>query len=190
MRYTRLLMMGVVLCTALGTALGGPRALAQGQDSTPGERNLRVMAELLPGLYDNVNQSYFDGRRKLPQADRHPRMSTTITRIEAPNFGRYVFLWVNRTETDQGPSSSWRIATLSAGPAADEVTMRHYLRMQGEITAAEFATLRPADLRRTEGCDYLFKRRADHYRGVQPAKACKFEWDGEQVYTDNEISLS
>jgi len=186
MRYTTLLIIGAVLCSTLC----GPRALAQGQDSTPGERNLRVMAELLPGLYDNVNQSYFDGRRKLPQADRHPRMSTTITRIEAPAFGRYVFLWVNRSETDKGPSMSWRIGTLSAGPGADEVSLRHYFRMQGEITPAEFATLRPADLRRTEGCDYFFKRRADHYRGLQGAKSCKFEWDGEQVYTDNEISLS
>jgi hypothetical protein len=100
MRYTTLLIIGAVLCSTLC----GSRALAQGQDSTPGERNLRVMAELLPGLYDNVNQNYFDGRRKLPQADRHPRMSTTITRIEAPAFGRYVFLWVNRSETDKGPS--------------------------------------------------------------------------------------
>jgi hypothetical protein len=186
MRHSTLMMIGVVLCASLC----GPRAFAQGQDSTPGERNLRVMAELLPGLYDNVNQSYFDSRRKLPQADRHPRMSTTITRIEAPAFGRYAFLWVSRTETDKGPSMSWRIATLSAGPGADELTLRHYLRMQGEITPAEFATLRPADLQRTEGCDYTFKRRADHYRGLQGAKSCKFEWDGESVYTDNEISLS
>ena len=66
-----------------------PAAFAQGQDSTPAERNLRVMAELLPGHYDNINQNYFDQRRKLPDADRHVRMSTTITRVEAPAFGPY-----------------------------------------------------------------------------------------------------
>ena len=176
--------LGVLLC-ACATTAG-----AQGRDSTPGERNLRIMAELLPGYYDNSNQSYFDGRRKLAAADRHPRMSTTITRIEAPAFGSHVFLWVNRTETAGGPQISHRIATLHAGPNADEVTLRHYLQMQGEITAAALATLRPADLRRTEGCDYLFKRRADHFRGLQGRQTCRFDWEGAAVYTDNEISLS
>ncbi|MFM7797696.1 MAG: CpcT/CpeT family chromophore lyase, partial [Planctomycetota bacterium] len=176
-------------CLAAAAALTHP-ALAQGQDSTAGERNLRIMAELLPGTYDNVNQNYFDGRRKLAADDRHPRVSTTITRVEAPAFGRHVFLWVNRTQGAQGPTASWRLATLEPGPASDEVTMRHHLRMQGEITAAELATLRPQDLRRTEGCDYVFKRRADQFRGVQGPKACRFEWDGQQVYTDNVIEVS
>ena len=58
-------------------------AFAQGQDSTPGERNILVMAEMLPGIYDNVNQNYFDGRRKLPEDDVHPRLHTEITRIDA-----------------------------------------------------------------------------------------------------------
>jgi hypothetical protein len=163
---------------------------AQGQDSTAGERNLRIMVELLPGLYDNANQASFDGRRKLPAEDRHARTSTTITRIDAPAFGRHAFLWVNRTETPQGTVTSSRIATLAAGPGSDEVTMRHYLRMSGDIRPEELATLTPADLRRTEGCDYHFERRAEHFRGLQRPKACRFEWDGQPVYTDNEISLS
>ena len=163
---------------------------AQGQDSTAGERNLRIMVELLPGLYDNANQASFDGRRKLPAEDRHARTSTTITRIDAPAFGRHAFLWVNRTETPQGTVTSSRIATLAAGPGSDEVTMRHYLRMSGDIRPEELATLTPADLRRTDGCDYHFERRADHFRGLQRPKACRFEWEGQPVYTDNEISLS
>ena len=36
--------------------------LAQGQDSTPTERNALVMAELLSRVYDNYNQVYFDRR--------------------------------------------------------------------------------------------------------------------------------
>ena len=45
-------------------------AYAQGQDSTPAERNLLIMAEMLPGVYDNANQAYFDQRRGLPDDDR------------------------------------------------------------------------------------------------------------------------
>ena len=174
----------------LGALTLNTDAVSQGQDSTPGERSLLIMAELLPGEYDNVNQNYFDGRRKLAENDRHPRLHTTITRVVAPAFGEQVFLWVNTTETKAGPQRSYRIATLAAGPGDDEVTMRHYLRMDGEIRGDELAALRPADLRRTEGCDYVFKRRADHFRGAQLPKACRFKWDGQDVYTDNEISLS
>ncbi len=167
-----------------------PAILAQGQDSTPGQRNLLVMAELLPGYYDNANQAYFDKRRQLAEADRHPRVSTTITRIEAPAFGPHAFLWVNRSTSDDGEQASYRIATLEAGTNADEVVMRHYLRTAGEISETELATLTPADLRRTDGCDYFFKRRAGQYRGSQRDKACRFTWDGQRVYTDNTIELS
>jgi hypothetical protein len=181
---------GLALLFAFCSMSMASPAGAQGQDSTPGERNLLVMAELLPGEYDNANQSYFDQRRKLPENDRHPRIHTTITRVKAPAFGDHVFLWVNRTETAKGPQTSHRLATLAAGPGADEVTMRHYLRMEGEIRESDLATLAPAALRRTEGCDYFFRRRADHFRGVQAPKACRFDWEGEKVYTDNEIQLS
>ncbi len=163
-------------------------ATAQGQDSTPGERWLAVMAELLPGHYDNANQAYFDRRRGLPEADRHVRIATTITRIEAPAFGPHAFLWVNRSRTDGRESASYRIATLEA--QGEEVVMRHYLRMDGEITAAELPVLAPADLRRTEGCDYFFRRRAGQFRGAQRSGACRFDWEGRPVYTENEIELS
>ncbi len=167
-----------------------PHLYAQGQDSTAGERNLRIMAELLPGHYDNANQHYFDQRRKLAADDQHVRMSTTIRRIDAPAFGRYAYLWINEVQTANGPQRSWRIASLHAGPASDEVTMQHHLRMQGEITEAELTTLTPAQLRRTEGCDYRFKRRADHFRGLQEPGRCEFDWEGQRVRTDNEISIA
>jgi hypothetical protein len=165
-------------------------SIAQGQDSTPGQRSLLIMAELLPGIYDNANQSYFDTRRDLPAADRHARLSTTITRVQAPAFGSQVFLWVNKAESTQGPQMSYRLATLEPGPGADEVLMKHYFKMAGAIAEADLVSLKPADLRRTEGCDYVFKRRADHFRGQQAAKTCRFDWEGQKVYTDNEISLS
>ncbi len=166
------------------------RAQAQGQDSTPGQRNLLIMAELLPGIYDNANQNYVDTRRALPEADRHARVETTITRIDVPAFGPHAFLWVNKTETASGPRKSYRIATLQAGPGAEEVLMKHFMKMQGEITAADLVSLKPADLRRTDGCDYVFYRRGELFRGRQLPRACQFKWDGDAVYTDNEISLS
>lgn len=186
MNHLRLLPL-LLLATGI---ISAPLGWAQGQDSTPGDRNLLVMVEMLPGHYDNVNQHYFDGRRKLSPDDRHERIATTISRIDAPAFGRHVFLWINRIESAQGPSTTWRIATLESGPAAHEVTMRHYFGNGELIDEARLASLQPSQLRRTEGCDYVFVRRADHYSGKQRTKACRFEWEGQKVYTDNEIQLS
>ena len=52
---------------------------AQGMDSTPAERQLRILAEMLPGHYSNANQAYFDGRRKLPENTRHGKLEISIT---------------------------------------------------------------------------------------------------------------
>lgn len=183
---------GLLLCWVWG---GSSAIHAQGQDSTPGERNLLVMAELLPGHYDNVNQHYFDGRRALETSARHARVSVTISAVEAPAFGRHVFLWVNETSaggaaTGTEGQRSWRVAVLEAGPGADEVTMRHYLHMGQEPPPSDLSSWTPAQLQRTPGCDYIFKRRAGHFRGLQTPRACEFDWQGQRVYTDNEISLS
>jgi len=170
-----------------------PSVMAQGQDSTPAGRNLLVMAELLPGVYDNANQNYFDKRRTLDESDRHARINATISRIDAPAFGPYAFLWVYSYETGEGEKhASYRIATLSTGNGAsdEEVVMHHYMRMDGEIHDSELADLKPDQLRRTDGCEYYFKRRASHYQGAQRERACRFEWNGETVYTDNAIELS
>jgi len=153
------------------------------------------MAELLPGYYDNANQNYFDKRRKLEEPDRHIRISANITRIDAPEFGPYSFLWEYSYKAGEEQKSSYRIATLSLpgeenGAQDDEVVMRHYLRMDGEIIEEELATLKPEDLRRTDGCDYFFKRRAGSYEGKQRENACAFDWDGEMVYANNTIQLS
>lgn len=67
---------------------------AQGMDSTPAERQLQILAELLPGHYSNANQAYFDGRRKLPETARHGRLEVSIA--PAPDY------------TGKGRAFSWR----------------------------------------------------------------------------------
>lgn len=164
---------------------------AQGQDSTPAERHRLVLAELLPGVYDNVNQFYFDRRRALPEGDRHERMRTTITRIAAPGFGEFAFLWVNRRGVDDDATTSWRIATLELGSDPMTVVMRHYFPNDpAAATPQDPSQLLPRNLRSTPGCEYAFVRRADHYVGRQGTRACRFEWEGRAVYTANEIQLS
>ena len=180
-----------VVLASLAVLLAVPvTAMAQGQDSTPGERYIRVMAELLPGTWDNASQAYFDRRRGLESDDRHARVHTRIARVDAPAFGPYAFLWTSTvTSADGDASTSHRIATLSADGAPDEVVMRHYFSVEA-LQEEALAGLSPGDLRRTDGCDYHFKRRAGGFRGSQKPGACAFDWEGQGVTTDNVIELS
>lgn len=60
-------------------------AFAQGQDTTPTERNVQVLAELLARVYDNYNQVYFDRRLGYPENERHDRREIRIARVGGPD---------------------------------------------------------------------------------------------------------
>ena len=152
--------------------------------------DVTAMAALLSGRFDNSKQARADDRQHKPPADKHAHIQTEITRVVAPAFGAYAWLWINRSDTPQGPQVSYRIATIEPGARVGEVIMRHYLRMEGAITQDELRALRPASLRRTEGCDYVFVKLGNGYRGRQLTKACRFTWGADDVYTDNVISLT
>ena len=174
----------------LGAAGWAGAAQAQGQDSTPAERNLLILAELLPGQWNNANQAYFDRRRGLPEPDRHARVHATIESIEAPAFGPHVFLWTQETTQGEASSVGRRIASLHLGESADVVVMRHWFDTGDVLAQPDLSGVQPSDLQRTEGCDYEFRRRAGQFRGQQKKDACRFQWQGEAVHTNNTIELS
>lgn len=105
----------IVLALAAWPAL----APGQGQDGTPAERNLRIIAELLPGLYDNANQAYFDARLNRPEAERPGRQKVIIDQPDgfAPGTWRY------RAFPDAGEQAAVT-RTLSLEPALDPLLVR------------------------------------------------------------------
>lgn len=80
--------------------LAAPPAFGQGQDGTPAERNLQVMAELLPGLYDNANQAYFDQRLELPDDRRHGRASLRVEPEAGDTGNTFAFRWQAGTQPE------------------------------------------------------------------------------------------
>ena len=74
---------------------------AQGMDSTPAERQLRILAEMLPGHYSNANQAYFDGRRKLPENTRHGKLEISITPASDYTGTGRAFNWRERGQETQ-----------------------------------------------------------------------------------------
>lgn len=102
-----------ILCLGLAMLCASTASFGQGQDGTRGERNLQIIAELLPGLYDNANQHYFDERLNLAQALRHARTQVTIERVDRPDIGSQVFSYA-ADEGDAGRTSG--LLSLSADP--------------------------------------------------------------------------
>jgi hypothetical protein len=90
---------------------------AQGQDGTPAERDLQVLSELLPGLYDNANQAYFDQRLNLADERRHGRASLRIDRTGADTDLGFSFRW------QTGDTSDTWTARLAASADPERVAM-------------------------------------------------------------------
>ena len=156
----------LILMVSVGGLTTSP-AWAQGQDSTPGERYLRIAAELLPGTWDNANQHYFDKRRGLPGEARHRRTQVVIEPVQAPALGEYVFLWRAEHRIDsETPVRDVRVLKLSADGPADAITVSlTALPADSADTAESLAALNPNDLDGAPSCAWYLTRDAGGFRG-------------------------
>jgi hypothetical protein len=167
-------------------ALAPEAVFAQGQDSTPGDRDLMVMAELLPGRYDNWNQNYFDGRRKLPESTRHERLHTHVVRVAGEQWGGTAFYAEDYRDNDPEKVVRRRVWSLTADAAAGAVRMRPYwiddamaAPFANALTRPEvFAEASPERLRYVPGCDVFFARELGQYAGASRAADCRFKSAG------------
>jgi hypothetical protein len=122
-----------------------PCAWGQGQDGTPAERNLQIIAELLPGTYDNANQNYFDTRLKLDEELRHQRSTVVIEPAERPDLGEIVFSY-RAEEPDAEPIDGFLVLSLDEDP--------RIVRMQ--LIAED---------QRLAGCDLAVRRDLGQFTG-------------------------
>lgn len=158
----------------LGAIFLSSPVLAQGQDSTPTERDIMILGELLPGRYDNANQSYFDVRLKRPEIDRHQHGSVMVERISAPDFGDYVFSAVRQLGDDESGAHHF-VYALSVDNASRAVRMKTY--------HAESAPKKNLKRRKTtylNGCDVLWSQEAGQFRGAVDVEACAVS-DGAEL---------
>lgn len=142
-------------CVTLAAAGG---AFAQGQDGTPGERNLQVMAELLAGIYDNANQAYFDRRLEVPEDRQHVRAHVRIEAAAAGGGGepQFTFALFRNNAAEANQRELWRLVT-DADPLL--------VRMQRHALGDGAPTYR-------EGCDVLWRRDAGHFSGRNDSADC------------------
>ena len=143
---------------AIMLAFGTTTVWGQGQDSTPGERNLLIIAEMLPGIYSNANQALFDARRQLPDDNKHAKKEFRITRADSEADNESGALIFNLNGELGGQTSSLRM-TLSAGPADEELSARFSIQLDGSWSEIRY-------------CELRFRRRADHFAGQMEGAEC------------------
>jgi hypothetical protein len=172
---------------------------AQGQDGKPWERDLMVLAEMLPGRYDNANQQNFDERLRLPEAERHERMHVQMIRVDLKVFGTHVFYRRDYRNNEPEKGFRQRIYALVPDDAAQAVRMKVYF-IDGEkftpykdahLDLTRLSDLTPEKARVMEGCDIFWKRESGQFRGRMADRTCKWEWPNKgAVYTDFDMMLS
>jgi hypothetical protein len=175
-------------------------AFAQGQDGTPAERDVDVIAVMLPGTYDNREQVYFDGRLGVREEARHSRVTSNITRVDLPAFGTHVFFVRDHRDNEPDNPDRLRIYSFEADNAAEAIRMKNYLLLGTDLIAkykdahldpSLLGDRTPANTLYVEGCDVLWRREAGQFRGATEDGACRWQpEDGGEVTTVYDMMLS
>lgn len=121
---------------------------AQGQDSTIVERDRQVIATLLPGVWNNNNQSYFDRRLKVADDDAHGRLHIHVE-SDAPMRFTLQLRWGSTQEA----ATNWSVE-LADGEDAVAMTLRNI-----------------ADKADAQACVVLWRREAAQFRGAMAEDA-------------------
>lgn len=174
--------------------------IAQGQDGTPAERDITVIAEMFPGTYDNTEQVYFDGRLGVREEAQHERVTSSITRIDLPEFGDYVFFARDHRDNEPEKPHRIRLYALSADNEEKAIRMKiHYIHGKDMLPKYQDAHLDPSVLedvtpensKPLDGCDVFWRREAGQFHGAMKDGTCRWEWQGKgEVVTDYRMMLS
>lgn len=151
-------------------AMFGSAVYAQGQDSTPAERDIMILSEMLPGLYDNANQSYFDVRLKQPKSQRHEGVYSQISRVATKQFDSSLGDYVFRAEIGwrrEDSSARFYAYALQVDNEVQAVRMKIYRLKKA---ASEQLELRSATY--MAGCDVLWRQEAGQFRAKRERVEC------------------
>lgn len=147
-----------------------------------------VIAELLPGAYDNREQVYFDQRGGVPKEKQHNRMHEIVARVDLPAFGPFVFFIQDSRDNKLDAPTRLRLYTFSTDKAdPDRVRMRIWQLddvaryRDAHKNPAVLADLAPATTRFAEGCDVFWKREAGQFKAATDPATCRITIAGKKV---------
>lgn len=163
--YQLFVQMGALLIVLLSFSW---EAQAQGQDSTPWERDLLVITEMLPGQYDNWNQYYFERRRGAPEKELHVRVHTVIQKLDS-SPSQSSFLVVDYLNNDLEKPVRAFFYHLSANNDAQGVDMA--IHKLDALATPESAKVVARDNRKPD-CIVRWVRGAEQFNGKAVANEC------------------
>lgn len=151
------------VCIAL---VSGLSAFAQGQDSTPAERDIMTIGALLPGHYNNANQSYFDGRLKRPAEQRHAFVEMTVEHALAPRLGAYAYVARYQNSGHKDGALQF-VYALAVDNEAEAVRMKTYA-----LKTTPKGDIKPRHVDYIDGCDLLWRQEAGQFRATLEGDSC------------------
>ena len=155
------LIANVILLTTVFLSLC---VFAQGQDSQPEDRDLLVIATMLPGGFDNANQNYFDKRGN--NDIQHRRIHAEVVASDEENVFIASAYWDNDPEAALGK-------------------LRLTLTANNDVGAVEMRVSRIGDSD-SEACSLYWRREAAQFRAT-PASQCDSPIISEMVLGQKQV---
>lgn len=162
------------------------------------DRDMRTFLEWFPGVYDNVEQVYFENELGVPEDERHERIHHVFAPVALPAFGENVFYVQQYLDDD--PSKIYRQRIYVFIPDYEENAIRLKIHTPPDTEAlvdahldnAKLDGLVPENTRHMEGCDVFWRRQANQFVGYMKPNACSFESQrsGKRIIIDDDLLLT
>lgn len=146
--------------------VSGSGAFAQGQDSTPAQRDIMTIGALLPGHYNNANQSYFDVRLKRPAEQRHAFVEIVVEPAVAPSLGAYAYVARYQNSGHENEVLQF-VYALAVENDAEAVRMKTYA-----LKKSPNGDIKPGHVNYIDGCDLLWRQEAGQFRATADDESC------------------
>ena len=147
-----------VLLAIVLTLMAQP-CLSQGEDSSTAARDLMVVNAMLPGIYANANQNYFDGRAD--RETKHRPLFMEVRSVDLPSVGEHVFAVTGYFDNDPAQLLQSMLWSLSEDTSSNAVRMRVWQVDEGEIDL-------PGGVGASDGdrphCDVFWHRESGQFR--------------------------
>lgn len=155
------------------------------------EKDLRDLAELLTGRWDNELQTFFEPELNVPLAQRHDRLHAIVKPIEAPEFGAVSFYVEYRTGGESGPVARQRIWTLRIDPDLNGIRLSGFAPKDGKALEGAWRQAddkqgpKPEQVKKdaftpVAGCDIIWRRRGESFSGATRPASCKLVANADQ----------
>jgi hypothetical protein len=189
--------LAIVVAAAFAQSPAPERKPGWSNDQSPLQRDLMVVDAILPGTYNNYEQTYFNRRLNVPDDRRHRLVHTEIRRIPDARFGEHAFYVQDHLDDDPSKQQP-RIYSFSIDEKEKALRMESYyfvgLDLAPYLNAHDdlkkLDGLAKDKLTYVKGCDLFFARINDGFHGRMKPKACVYEERGEKVYADFQIMIS